>query len=118
MSRSRERTYIMMLLDCILLRQAIVDQVPILVQFDDEEGVDFGGVCRDFFSGFWEEAYQLVMLALYQTLHCPWSDFVTWLSLLWISSFTHMLSCACFDIVGVVNQHFTRDICEIFLGIF
>ena len=38
-------------------KAAIVDQVPILVQFDDEEGVDFGGVCRDFFSGFWEEAY-------------------------------------------------------------
>ena len=58
-----KRTYIMMLLDCILLRQAIVDQIPILVQLDDEEGVNFGGVCRDF-SGFWEEAYQLVMLAL------------------------------------------------------
>ena len=69
----------------------------------------------------------MVLLFLYQLCHagidikhftCPWSDFVTWLSsLLWISSYTHILSCACFHIVGVVNQHFTRDICEIFLGI-
>lgn len=34
-----------------------MDEVPISVHFDEEEGVDFGGVCRDFFSGFWEAAY-------------------------------------------------------------
>lgn len=28
------------------------------VSFTGEEAVDFGGVSRDFFSGFWEEAYK------------------------------------------------------------
>ena len=35
----------------------LVNQFPLSVHFDGEEGLDFGGVCRDFFSGFWEEAY-------------------------------------------------------------
>ncbi len=38
-------------------RPTIADVVPIIVEFDEEEGVDLGGICRDFFSGFWEEAY-------------------------------------------------------------
>ena len=29
----------------------------IVVEFEGEEGVDLGGICHDFFSGFWEEAY-------------------------------------------------------------
>ena len=56
-------------------KAAIVDQVPILVQFDDEEGVDFGGVVETSFlvSGKRHTSkclmlllflYQLVTLAL------------------------------------------------------
>ncbi len=35
----------------------LTNQFPLAVRFEGEEGVDFGGLCRDFFSGFWEEAY-------------------------------------------------------------
>ena len=111
-------------------KAAIVDQVPILVQFDDEEGMDFGGVCRDFFSGFWEEAYlkmfdgaALLVPACHAGIDIKHFTVLGQILshgylLLWISSYMNIISCACFDIVGVVNQHFTRDICEIFRGIF
>jgi hypothetical protein len=35
----------------------LLNQFPIEVHFSGEDGVDVGGVSRDFFSGFWEEAY-------------------------------------------------------------
>ena len=35
----------------------LLNQFPIEVHFNGEDGVDFGGVSRDFFSAFWEEAY-------------------------------------------------------------
>lgn len=35
----------------------VVNQFPIEVTFKHEDGVDMGGVTRDFFSAFWEEAY-------------------------------------------------------------
>ena len=31
--------------------------IPIVVEFEGEEGVDLGGICCDLFSGFWEEAH-------------------------------------------------------------
>lgn len=34
----------------------LLQQVPLRVKFVDEDGVDFGGVGRDFFSAFWEQA--------------------------------------------------------------
>lgn len=39
------------------MRPKLVNTIPISVHFEGEEALDFGGVCRDFFSGFWEEAY-------------------------------------------------------------
>ena len=36
----------------------LANQFPILVEFEGEDGVDFGGVGRDFFSAFWDEAYK------------------------------------------------------------
>lgn len=38
----------------------IVHQMPLRVHFYSEKGVDAGGLCRDFFSAFWEEAYREV----------------------------------------------------------
>lgn len=38
-------------------RPKLVNQCPLSVNFDGEEGVDLGGLSRDFFTGFWEEAY-------------------------------------------------------------
>jgi len=32
-------------------------EFPIQINFKDEIGFDAGGVCRDMFSGFWEESY-------------------------------------------------------------
>ena len=34
-----------------------MNHVPISVAFAGEQGMDFGGLARDFFSGFWEAAY-------------------------------------------------------------
>lgn len=36
----------------------IVQQFPLSVKFQGEAGLDFGGVGRDFFSAFWEQAYK------------------------------------------------------------
>lgn len=36
----------------------MANHFPILVEFKDEEGADFGGIMRDFFSAFWEETYK------------------------------------------------------------
>ena len=44
-------------IETYLARPNIVNHFPISVQFEDEEGIDLGGVARDFFSCFWEEAY-------------------------------------------------------------
>ena len=30
------------------------------MRFQDEDGINFGGVSRDFFSGFWEQAYKIM----------------------------------------------------------
>lgn len=38
----------------------VVNQIPIRVKFQGEEGVDFGGVGRDFFPAFWEQAYKIM----------------------------------------------------------
>lgn len=38
-------------------RPEVANEVPICVHFEGEAGMDFGGVSRDFFSGFWEAAY-------------------------------------------------------------
>lgn len=35
----------------------LVHSIPLLVKFKEEDAVDFGGVRRDFFSTFWEQAY-------------------------------------------------------------
>lgn len=35
----------------------IVSEFPFRISFVDEQAVDTGGVCRDMFSAFWEEAY-------------------------------------------------------------
>lgn len=36
----------------------LVHQLPIRVEFKGEDGIDFGGVGRDFFPAFWEQAYK------------------------------------------------------------
>ncbi len=38
---------------------AILDEFPFRIKFKGEAAVDSGGVSRDFFSAFWEEAYKL-----------------------------------------------------------
>lgn len=35
----------------------ILEEYPFRVQYENELAVDTGGVCRDLFSAFWEEAY-------------------------------------------------------------
>ena len=36
---------------------AIVNEYPIHIKYNGEQAVDDGGVTRDMFSGFWEEAF-------------------------------------------------------------
>ena len=35
----------------------ILMEFPFRIRYEDEQAVDTGGVCRDMFSGFWEQAY-------------------------------------------------------------
>ncbi len=36
---------------------AVLSEYPMLIRYKDERALDAGGVCRDLFSAFWEEAY-------------------------------------------------------------
>jgi len=40
-----------------MTKPKLVDKFLLSVRFIEEKELDFGGICRDFFSGFWEEAY-------------------------------------------------------------
>lgn len=37
--------------------QKVLEEFPLRIKFANEPAFDTGGVCRDLFSGFWEEAY-------------------------------------------------------------
>ena len=39
-------------------KNKIVEQYPVNVSFSSESALDFGGVCRDMYSAFWEECYK------------------------------------------------------------
>ena len=47
--------------DCITLYStkfgSLVKEFPFRITYKDEEAIDTGGVARDMFSTFWEEAY-------------------------------------------------------------
>ena len=36
----------------------ILKEFPFRIRYEDERAVDTGGVCRDMFSAFWEEAHR------------------------------------------------------------
>ena len=42
----------------LLLCDSVLSQCPLRVKFEGEAGFDSGGVCRDMFSAYWEEAYK------------------------------------------------------------
>jgi len=42
---------------CLYQDDEIVKECPIFIEFKGENALDYGGVQRDMFSGFWEEAY-------------------------------------------------------------
>ena len=46
--------------DTIKMNVLIVTEFPLKVEFHNEEAVEFGGVCRELFSAFWEKAYELL----------------------------------------------------------
>ena len=43
-------------------KNKIVEQYPVNVSFSSELALDFGGVCRDMYSAFWEERYKSMEL--------------------------------------------------------
>lgn len=38
-------------------KDIILNEYPFRIHFNDEEGVDIGGVCRDMYSAFFEQMY-------------------------------------------------------------
>ena len=41
----------------LLSNDEILEEYPLKIRFSNEVAIDTGGVCRDMFSGFWEDAY-------------------------------------------------------------
>ena len=61
-----------------LYQGGFVQQYPIIVEFKDEKAVDCGGVSRDMYSSFWEQAYLKLFdgdKVLTPLLHSSESDF-------------------------------------------
>ena len=42
----------------LLSRDQVLEEFPLQINFVNEAAIDHGGVCRDMFSAFWEEAYR------------------------------------------------------------
>ena len=43
----------------LFAQDEVLDEYPLRIKFNGELGYDCGGVCRDMFSAYWDEAYQL-----------------------------------------------------------
>ena len=41
----------------LLRKDKVLEEFPLKLQFSNEQAIDYGGVCRDMFSAFWEHAY-------------------------------------------------------------
>lgn len=42
----------------LLTKKGVLSEYPLRIKFDGEVGFDSGGVCRDMFSAYWEEAFK------------------------------------------------------------
>lgn len=54
----------------------VLSECPLHIEFEDEMGVDQGGVTRDLFSAFWEECYTLMFdgSSILVPILCPQTD--------------------------------------------
>lgn len=41
----------------LLKKDKVLEEFPLKIKFEDEPALDYGGVCRELFSAFWEQAY-------------------------------------------------------------
>jgi len=41
----------------LLSKDEVLEEFPLKIRFAKEKAIDYGGVCRDLFSAFWEHAY-------------------------------------------------------------
>lgn len=42
----------------LFAQDGVLDEYPLQIKFAGEMGYDCGGICRDMFSAYWNEAYQ------------------------------------------------------------
>ena len=42
----------------LFAQDEVLEEYPLRIKFAGEMGYDYGGICRDMFSAYWDEAYQ------------------------------------------------------------